>query len=475
MTSRMTPAPGVRARRFGGRPPAHYGRSVVGRLLEMRDNSVAPTVPEQDPDRSAAVRPEGPGYEWPSPIRQLRALLRGHRYRQDVLLGLCVLLIGLAPQAGKQWTALLVVSVVVQSAALVWRRAAPIPVYCVVLVSCTVQWAAAGQGAGSNISVMICLYTLARFREPRLLPAALAVCVPGLLVFAFRVKQQNQIQDLGTELLTAFFLATAVAASVALGLVARERHAQLAALAERAAHAEFEREQRARMAVLAERARFSREMHDIVGHSLAVITGLADGGVRQVEVAPERGRQAFELIGETSRQALADLRRTLGALRERPSDEGAEEVGESLAPQPGLADLSELLQRTRSAGPRVSYQTGGEPAELEVLPRSLQLAIYRIVQESLTNSLKHAGPDTNVQVAIEAAEQSLRVSVSDTGAQTFAHRAALAAGAVGPDGHGLTGVRERAALAGGRAEAGPNEAGGWTVTARFPLNPPEES
>ena len=120
-----------------------------------------------------------------------------------------------------------------------------------------------------------------------------------------------------------FFLATAAAASIALGLVARERHAQLEALAERAAHAEFEREQRARIAVLAERARFSREMHDIVGHTLAVIIGLSDGGVRQVEANPERGREVFGLIGETSRHALADLRRTLGALRERPVEEGS--------------------------------------------------------------------------------------------------------------------------------------------------------
>jgi signal transduction histidine kinase len=298
--------------------------------------------------------------------------------------------------------------------------------------------------------------------------------VPSLFILAFRVKGQNEVQDLGTELLTVFFLATAVAASVALGLVARERHAQLAALAERAAHAEFEREQRARMAVLAERARFSREMHDIVGHSLAVITGLADGGMRQVESAPERGRQAFELIGETSRQALADLRRTLGALRERPSEQVDEEADAvALAPQPGLADLPELLQRTRSAGPRVSYHADGDPAGLELLPRSLQLAIYRIVQESLTNSLKHAGPDTNVRVAIEAVQDSLRVSVSDTGSGS--RRAYPAAAAAGAAGQGLTGVRERAALAGGKVEAGPNQAGGWSVTARFPLNPPEEA
>jgi signal transduction histidine kinase len=481
--------------RSTNRRSANYGRSVsvsIASSPEAKESSVAPTVPEQVPDRSATARPESLGYEWPSPIRQLRAAFRGHLYRQNALLALCVLLLGLAPQTGKQpdpWdvTPLLLASSVVQSAALIWRRKAPFSVYCVVLVSCIVQWAAA-QSSGSNVSLMICLYTLARYWPLRRLPLAIGASVPSLFVLAFRVKQYNQPQDLGAELLTLFFLSTALAASIALGLVARERHAQLAALAERAAHAEFEREQQARIAVLAERAGFSREMHDIVGHSLAVIIGLADGGVRQVEARPERGRQAFELIGETGRQALADLRRTLGALRERPLDEGgagSEGIegiegisAETLTPQPGVADISELLERTRSAGPRVSYRTGGEPASL---PRSLQLAIYRIVQESLTNSLKHAGPDTNVQVAIEAGEESLQVSVADTGSAT--HRTAPVAPGLGSGpgsgqgpnfaGHGLTGVRERAALAGGRTEAGPNDVGGWTVTARFPLNPPE--
>ena len=451
---------------------------------------MAPTVPEPEPvsHQSATARPEGlgpgqglgiglglgPGSEWPSPIRQLRHAFRGHTYRQDALLCLFMLLLGLASQTGKQpdlWdvTPLLLVSSVIQSLALVWRRKAPFAVYCVVLASCTVQWAAT-ESAGSNVSLMVCLYTLARYWSLRRLPLVAGAGVPSLFLLTFRVRQDPP-QDLGAELLSLFFLGTAVAASIALGLVARERHAQLAALAERAAHAEFEREQRARMAVLAERAGFSREMHDIVGHSLAVIIGLADGGARQVEARPERGRQAFELIGETGRQALADLRRTLGALRERPLDEGVEGVegigAETLTPQPGVADISDLVERTRSAGPQVSYRTSGEPA---ALPRSLQLAIYRIVQESLTNSLKHAGPDTSVQVAIEVGDESLRASVSDSGSP--AHRTAPAA--PGLAGQGLTGVRERAALAGGRTEAGPNDAGGWTVTARFPLNPAEE-
>ena len=428
-------------------------------------------MPEPAPEQPVYTRPSGPAYDWPSPLRQLHAAFRGHPYRQDAPLALCMLLLVFTPQSGKQFdlaqvTPLLLITSAAQSLPLIWRRRAPLAVYYAVLVACTVQWAAAAS-SGSSVSLMVCLYTLARYWSLRQLRVAVVAALPSIIVLELRVAQQ------GEGVVNLFFLGTAIAASVALGLVARERHAQLEALAERAAHAEFEREQRARLAVLAERARFSRETHDIVGHSLAVIIGLSDGGVRQVEANPERGRQVLELIGETSRHALADLRRTLGALRERPSDEGVEGVGtETLTPQPGVADIAELVERTRSAGPRVSYRTDGEPS---ALPHSLQLAIYRIVQESLTNSLKHAGPDTNVQVAVEAAEESLRVSVSDTGSKTQ-RSAPVAAGFR----QGLTGVRERAALAGGRAEAGPNSAGGWTVTAQFPLiahsplSPPEE-
>ena len=424
---------------------------------------MARTVPEPEPEQTATTRPGALGLEWPWPIRRLQAVFRGHPYRQDVLLCLCVLLLALAPQSGKRVdllheAPLLLITSVAQSLPLIWRRRAPFTVFCVVLVACTVQWAAE-ENSGSSLSLMICLYTVARCLSIRTLRVAIAATAPALLVYTFRVAQ-NQHQGFAG----AIFIGIVVAASIVLGLVIEERKAQLVALAERAAHAEFEREQRARMAVLAERARFSREMHDIVGHTLAVVIGLSDGGGSQVEVNPERGKQVFELIGETSRHALADLRRTLGALRERPLDEDIEGIGtETFTPQPGVDEVSGLLERTRSAGPRVSYRTSGEPAEL---PQSLQLAIYRIVQESLTNSLKHAGADTSVQVTIDVGEESLRVGVSDSGSRT--HRTAPAA--AGSPGLGLTGVRERAALAGGRAEAGPNDLGGWTVTAHFPLN-----
>ncbi|HWG27012.1 MAG TPA: histidine kinase [Actinospica sp.] len=383
-----------------------------------------------------------------------------------MLLTLCVLLLALVPESGKrlelsQISPLFVLTSLAESVPLTWRRKAPVPVYYAVLLACWVQWAAA-ENSASSIGLMVALYTVTRYRSQRTLRVAVGAIVPGLIISVVRVGLvQHQV------LASLLYFASAIAASIAIGMVAEERHAQMTALTERAAHAEFEREQRARMAVLAERARFSREMHDIVGHTLAVITGLSDGGVRQVEANPERGRQALELIGETSRHALADLRRTLGALRERPLDDGIEGIGsESLAPQPGVDDIAELLERTRAAGPRVSY---GAKGRFDGLPRSVQLAIYRIVQESLTNSLKHAGPDTSVQVAIDADAEALLVSVSDTGPE---HQTTPAAAS--PPGQGLTGVRERAALAGGRAEAGPNRLGGWTVTAQFPLQASEE-
>jgi signal transduction histidine kinase len=390
-----------------------------------------------------------------------------------VLLALFVVLLALVPESGKrlelsQFSALFVITSLAESVPLIWRRKAPVTVYYVVLLACWVQWSAA-ENSGSSIGLMVALYTVTRYRSQRTLRVAVGAIVPGLIISVLRVGQgQHQV------IASLLYSVSAVAASIAIGMVAEERHAQMTALTERAAHAEFEREQRARMAVLAERARFSREMHDIVGHTLAVITGLADGGVRQVEANPERSRQALELIGETSRHALADLRRTLGALRERPLDNGIEGIGsESLAPQPGVDDIAELLERTRAAGPRVSYGTKGH---FDGLPRSVQLAIYRIVQESLTNSLKHAGADTSVQVVIDVAKDSLRVSVVDTGPEfRIAVPGASAGAAASPSaafapGQGLTGVRERASLAGGRAEAGPNNLGGWTVTAQFPLS-----
>jgi signal transduction histidine kinase len=246
-----------------------------------------------------------------------------------------------------------------------------------------------------------------------------------------------------------FLLLSAATAAAALGLVLRVRQSQLSALADRA-------RQNTELATLAERARISREMHDIVGHNLAVIVGLADGGASLAATDPARSAEALRIIAGTGRQALSELRRTLGALREQPEGEA------ELNPQPGIADLPVLLERIRAAGPRISYRTAGE---LDALAPGVQLAVYRIVQEALTNSLKHAGSRTAVRVAVRATEQQVEVSVQDDGRADGAAIASTAA--TGGPGHGLVGIRERAALAGGVAEAGPS-ADGWLVRAVLP-------
>jgi signal transduction histidine kinase len=152
-------------------------------------------------------------------------------------------------------------------------------------------------------------------------------------------------------------------------------------------------------------------MHDIIGHNLSVIITLADGGAYATDLAPERGKQALLLIGDTGRQALGELRRMLGVLRVQTSTPDAPE----LSPQPGIADLDALCARIRAAGPQVVYRTGGDPAALD---RGVQLTVYRIVQEALTNALKHAGHDTRVDLAVNVEDARVHIDCHDTGPGT---------------------------------------------------------
>jgi signal transduction histidine kinase len=167
----------------------------------------------------------------------------------------------------------------------------------------------------------------------------------------------------------------------------------------------------------------------------------------------------LRLIGETGRQAMTELRRMLGALREYTD-------APQLSPQPGLADIDSLCGRIRAAGPGVVYRTTGD---VDALDRGVQLAAYRIVQEALTNSLKHAGPDTATQVSLGVVEHQLHIKIQDTGPPV--ENPAL--GGAAEDGHGLIGMRERAALYGGTVSAGPRPGGGWTVQTELDLTPAE--
>jgi signal transduction histidine kinase len=213
---------------------------------------------------------------------------------------------------------------------------------------------------------------------------------------------------------------------------------------------EREREEKARAAVAEERVRIARELHDVVAHAISVIVLQARGGRRSLATDPAEARVALNTIEATGSEALAEMRRLLGMLRRDD-----EEI--TLAPQPSLGYLDTLAAQTREAGLPVDLSVEGEPIEL---PPGVDLSAYRIVQEALTNALKHAGPAT-ARVVVRYGKDDLELEIADTGP---------GAAASDGEGHGLVGMRERVSLYGGRLEAGPRDGGGFAVRARLPLD-----
>ncbi|MGW5329533.1 sensor histidine kinase [Streptomyces sp. NPDC004014] len=335
---------------------------------------------------------------------------------------------------------------------LLWRRRAPAVAFGAVTAVFVLQWSI-GVALRADVALFVALYSLALHGRLRQLPWACAALAGALGLVAVRVSVAVPAGD------ALFFLLSTATAALALGLVIRIRRAQLAGLRERAARLEVERDQRGRLAVAAERTRVAREMHDIVGHNLSVIITLADAGAYATAAAPERGQEALRLIGDTGRQALGELRRVLGVLREADGPR----AGPELSPQPGLKDVDALCEGVRAAGLEVVYRTAGD---VDSLDSGVQLTVYRIVQEALTNTLKHAGAGSRANLSVVVADARLTIAVQDSGPPAPAGRA----GPANEEGHGLVGMRERAALYGGHVSAGP--AGpGWTVRAVLDLTP----
>jgi signal transduction histidine kinase len=310
---------------------------------------------------------------------------------------------------------------------------------------------AAGILLRADVALLIAVYSLVLHGPLRQLPRAVPALVVTFVLVVVRLSGTLSVWDV------MFFIASIGTAAAALGFAVRIRRAQLAALRDRAVQLEIERDQRSRLAAATERARVAREMHYIVGHGLSVIITLADGGRYAADIAPERSKQALQLIGDTGRRSLAELRRILGVLREQTDEP-------DLSPQPGIRDLDPLCQRIRAAGPQVEYQSTGELGTLDL---GVQLAAYRIVQEALTNTLKHAGPHSRVHLALRVDGTRLRILVRDNGRPDGADRPAHPA----EPGNGLVGMRERAALYGGTVAVGPTPAGGWHVDADLDLTP----
>jgi signal transduction histidine kinase len=230
----------------------------------------------------------------------------------------------------------------------------------------------------------------------------------------------------------------------------RTRRAYLRELEERAARLEREREEDARRAAADEQARIARELHDIIAHNVSVMTVQAAAAGDAFETHPGRVRQALGSIESTGREALTELRRLLGSVR--PDD-----AVSSFAPQPGLAKLDALVEHVRAAGLTIELTVEGSPYEL---PPGVDLSAYRIVQEALTNTLKHARA-SKADVLVRFGSGLLEVAIVDDG------RGAPVDGA--DPGHGIIGMRERAALVGGELEVGPSPDGGFAVRARIPL------
>ncbi|MEV5083414.1 histidine kinase [Streptomyces sp. NPDC056159] len=335
---------------------------------------------------------------------------------------------------------------------LLWRRRAPAAAFGAIAAVFVLQWSL-GAALRADVALFVALYSLALHGRLRQLPWACAATAGAVSLVAARVSVAVSVWD------ALFFLLSTATAALALGLMIRIRRAQLAGLRDRAARLEIERDQRGRLAVAAERVRVAREMHDVVGHNLSVIITLADAGAYAAGVAPERGREALHLIGDTGRKALGELRRVLGVLREVDGPPTEPE----LSPQPGLADINAMCEGVRAAGLEVVYRTAGD---VDALDSGVQLTVYRIVQEALTNTLKHAGAGAHVNLAIAVEDTRLTISVQDSGPLVPADRPSTA----NEEGHGLVGMRERAALYGGHVSAGP-AGGGWTVRAALDLTP----
>ena len=227
---------------------------------------------------------------------------------------------------------------------------------------------------------------------------------------------------------------------------------ELAEKAERAAHAHAEEDRRA---IALERSRIARELHDVLAHNLSVMVVQASGAQRIVDRNPEQAAEVAELIQRTGREALAEIRHLFGAVRHGE--------GEDLSGPPSIARVDELARRARAAGLGVELRVLGDPVEL---PAGIDLTAYRIVQEALTNALKHAGSArASVTVSYEPNEVALSIEDDGEGA-----RDGYELGDAG-GGHGLVGMRERAALYGGLVQAGRRSGGGFAVRARLPTRP----
>lgn len=351
--------------------------------------------------------------------------------------------------------------------ALPWRRRYPFAVFCGV-AALTFVHDAYHLALVSVVAIGVALYNVALRLPLSRLGWVAAVLAAEIGAEVLRAPPE--------DLLRAYVPVVAIVASIVMtGITVRTRREYVASLLDRAERLEVERDQRAQLAAAAERARIAREMHDIVAHNLSVIVGLADGGAYAARGSgrsangtggrsAERPAQALEAISATGREALGELRRLLGVLHERGPGPA------HLAPQPGLAELEPLLQRVREAGLPVRCTVRGDSGTLS---EGRQLTVYRIVQEALTNTLKHGGAGAAAEVRLDCAAGGAEIVVTDTGAPSGRGGEGLGRSGGGQvrreAGHGSG--REQGAVTGGTAGGGTSPYGAEAAPARDAAHP----
>src|SRR3954464_3829379 len=326
---------------------------------------------------------------------------------------------------------------------LAWRSLWPLPVLGITLVAAVPGDLLVGglQLAGPGIA----LYPVAPHHDRRVSLTATAVTALALAVSAASRAAENPFFAIAIYLV--------LAAAWAIGDNVRRRHAYLRRVRAREARMEEEQQERARVAVAEERARIARELHDVISHNVSVMVLQAAAGADVFATHPERSREALGSIETAGREALAELRRLLSVVQAPAGEEP------DLAPPPGLTRLPELVERVRATGLEVSVTVTGDRREL---PAGLDFSASRIVQEALTNTLK-PGRASSARGDRRFGEHVLEVEIVDDGTASGESNGATGRG------HGLIGMRERAAVFGGELQAGPHPGGGFTVRASIPL------
>jgi signal transduction histidine kinase len=351
-------------------------------------------------------------------------------------------------------TALVQIALIVP---LVWRRSQPTVVFLFLALIGLFEWLF-GLPLIANGALLVALYTVAVHESRARALAGAAILELGAIMAAMRWDSA------GTLLRSLTFLSATVLAAYCAGLTVRSSSQYMSWLSERAERLEVERDQRISLAAAEERTRIAREMHDIVAHSLSVVVSLTDAATTVSRSDPDRAADAMRYASTVGRQALVDMRSMIGVLR-------TDSVAAEFVPQPGLAQLDGLIEQVRAVGLDVEIDTQGDAFSLGP---AAELSVYRIVQESLTNVLKHAATSgAHVNLCYEQPVVTVCVMNNTPCSPRTGGKSERCGGvAVVPSdvnhvdfGHGLEGMQERVALHAGSLRAGPTTNGGWCVTA----------